>query len=163
MSLEQEIVAVLRESEQKAESLTDPRQGRSWQLSLMRTLGGHVEDRTQYQNSRSYRFDCTIPAHEVRPFRSSLRVLISGVGLYATHTFVQGFNRDHWWSDAIRTSRIGFYPEDEEALRKLRAWYQEFGIKEVDPLIQGLPLPEGIRWPARRDVPPTLFQALFNA
>jgi hypothetical protein len=156
MTLEEQITTALR-GVQPGAPLVDPRTGRTWLLGLARALGGSVEDETNYGNGRAYRFSHTVRTDEERMWRAVLQVCISGVGPFATHTFMLRAADPHWWAHNIRTSRNGFYPEDAEITAKVRAWYQENGITEVDTYTQAQFAPTDL-FPEET----TLFQVLFR-
>ncbi|HYG57865.1 MAG TPA: hypothetical protein VD902_07345, partial [Symbiobacteriaceae bacterium] len=99
--------------------LVDPREGRTRLLSLSRSLGVHVEDETHYAQGRAYRFHCAVPTAEERRWRTVLHVLVSAVGPFVTHNFLVRANQDAWWASVLRTSRIGFFPEDAALLERL--------------------------------------------
>jgi hypothetical protein len=141
---------------------TEPKAGRTWQLSLQRVFGGQVADHTDY-GLRGYQFDCPLPVVEGVPWRSTLRVLLSCAGPFATHTVVRSFGQVRWWAGAIQVSRKGFTPVDAEALDKLRAWYQANSLAEVAPEVQAMLLPDDIPLRRPREGQLTLFGALFKA
>lgn len=162
MSFEQEIFAALRAAYADQQTRIDPKQGQTWHVSLQKALGGHVEDASDYGTGRSYRFTRSITPQEESRFRSTLVVQISSTGSFATQCFIQGFQDEHWWSQAIRSSRGGFTPDDAAFLLKSRAWYAASGLREIEPRFLALPVPDDIPVPRRRDSEPTLFQALFG-
>ncbi|MDB4896154.1 MAG: hypothetical protein JWN15_2416 [Firmicutes bacterium] len=163
MGIDEEILAALRAAVANGQLATDPKQGRVWQLSLQRVLGGQVADHTSY-GLRAYQFDCPLPIPDGTPWRSTLRVLLSNAGPFVTHTVVRSFGQVRWWAGAIQVSRIGFTSVDTEALEKLRAWYGANELTEVDPEVQAMLVPADI--PLRRPRGGgelTLFGALFKA
>jgi hypothetical protein len=137
--------------------LVDPKAGRTWQIQLGRVLGGAVHDETRYSAGRAYRFDFVIPTTEEGPFASTLRVLISGAGPFVTHLFLLRSSQKRWWCNTIRTSRTGFAARDAEVLARLRSWYAEQGLTEVDAATQAQPVPSGLG----EDPEMTLYQFLF--
>jgi hypothetical protein len=157
-----EIWSALRIALVKQSPLIEPQAARTWQSTLQRALGGSVEDITVYRTGRSYRFARTLPIGEGEErWRTVLRVSISAVGPYTTHTFVQGARQEAWWAGPIRTSRNGFSPEHAEAVTAVRSWYQEQSLQEVHAALQALPVPDDIRVPRVRQSP-TMFVALFG-
>lgn len=162
MNIADEIMAALHAAKEQKESLVDPKASRVWQTSLQKALAGPVEEVTRYPGARAYRFDRSVAGDDNERWRTELRIRISGVGPYASHMFVELSNADHWWAGAVRTSRNGFYPEHSEVLARLRAWYHEHGITEVDHQTLALPAPEGVLRIKRAGAVPTLFDALFG-
>lgn len=162
MSFEQEILASLRAAYADKQTRIDPKQGQAWHLSLQKALGGHVEDASDYTSGRSYRFTRSITPQDASRFRSTLIVQLSTFGSFSTQCFIQGFKDEHWWSQAIRSSRGGFSPDDAAFLLKIRAWHGANGLREVEPRFLALLVPEDIPVPHRRDTQPTLFHALFG-
>lgn len=156
MTLDEQITTALR-GVQPEGPLVDPRTGRTWLLGLSRALGGSVEDETNYKSGRAYHFAHTVRTDEERKWRSALQVSISGAGPFTTHTFMLRAADPHWWAHNIRTSRAGFYPEDEAVLTLLRDWYRENGLTEVSGQAQAVTAPTDL-YPAEV----TVFQVLFR-
>jgi hypothetical protein len=156
MSLQEQIVAALGEA-QPGGPLVEPKTARNLLLGLTRALGGSVEDETDYRTGRAYRFSHSVRTEEERKWRTLFHINISAVGPFATHTAILRTVEERWWSHNIRTSRNGFHPEDAEVIERLRAWYAESGLVEVEPQVQALPAPEGAFKEGT-----TLFQALFR-
>lgn len=121
--------------------LCDPREGRNRLVSLARALGGHVDDETEYPSARAYRFHHALLPVGERNWRSELRITVSAVGPYATHNFLLRANQEAWWATVLRTSRTGFGPEDAPVLDRLRTWYRENDLTEVDVHTQAHPAP----------------------
>lgn len=163
MALADEITAALRAGLDRQAPWVDPGQGANWVAGLGRALGIRPEDRTEYPRGRAYRIWCPAYAGDGEPFRYVLRVIISGAGPFATHLFVKLSAQGRWWSNATHTSRSGYYPEHAEAIARLRAWYAETGLCEVDVQTQALPAPDDVPVPRRGDVAPSLYQALFGS
>ncbi|HWI51393.1 MAG TPA: hypothetical protein VNT01_04550, partial [Symbiobacteriaceae bacterium] len=156
MTVEEQIQAALQGAQPGA-TLVDPRTGRTLLVSLTRALGSNVEDETDYRLGRAYRFAHSVRSEEERRWRTVLHVDVCAAGPFATHTFILRTAEERWWSRNIRTSRVGFHPEDAEVIARLRAWYEESSLTEVEPRIQALPAP-----PALFAEGTTLFQALFR-
>lgn len=162
MNIADEIMVALRSAKEQSEPLVDPKASRVWQTSLQKALAGPVEEVTRYPMARAYRFDRVVAGDQNERWRTELRIRISGVGPYASHMFVELSNLDHWWAGAVRTNRAGFYPEHQDVLARLRAWYHEHGITEVDHHVLALPAPEGVVRRKREGAAPTVFDALFG-
>jgi hypothetical protein len=160
MSLEATIISALESAHTQEGPWLDPG-NKGYAQGIQRALGARLDDKTDYARGRAYCFECPSFTPGDERWRTVLRVRISGVGPFATQTFVQESNEGHWWSGPIRSSRVGTQPEHVERLAKLRAWYQEVGVTEVDQATQAQLLPEHIPFPRRRDHIVTLFQALF--
>lgn len=161
MSIQEEIIASLRTVVNQAEPVVDPRASQVWQTSLQRALGGPVEEVTRYPSARAYRFDRAVAGDGNDRWRTELRIRISGVGPYATHSFIHYSNLDHWWAGAIRASRTGFLPEHAEVLQRLQVWYHENGIAELDHQVLAEPAPEGTALLKRSGSTATTYAALF--
>lgn len=162
MTLEEEIIAALRAAPLKAGGLVDPHAGRRLELSLQAALFGRgVEDRTDYPGGRTYRFHSRVFAGDTGVWRHLLQVRISGIGPYATQTFVQTYGHHQVWSGAVRTSRSGFHPDHLDALERLRVWYLANGLQELDMRTKACPVPTDVQLPWLRAGQGTLCQILF--
>jgi hypothetical protein len=162
MELQEEILTALRDAAIREGPLVDPRIGRTWQTGLQRLLNCQVTDATQYPSARSYQFECAVTPVEGRTWRSTLRVLISGVGPFATQTFIVGYGQERWWAGSVRVTRTGLSEEDAAAMVKLRAWYPANHLTEVEPAIQAEQVPAEVPLRRTKDGQLSLFQALFK-
>ncbi|HYF90664.1 MAG TPA: hypothetical protein VD969_00320 [Symbiobacteriaceae bacterium] len=156
MTLEEQILTALHGA-QPGGPLVDPRTGRTLLVSLTRSLGGNVEDETDYRLGRAYRFAHSVRSEEERRWRTILHVAVAAAGPFATHTCILRTTEERWWSNNIRTSRTGFHPEDADIIARLRTWYQDNNLTEAEPRVQALPAPAAL-FPEGT----TLFQALFR-
>lgn len=158
MELKDEILAALQAAGEKEGPLLEPRTGRHWQAGLHRALGFPLADMTAYDNGRAYRFEGMVPPEDAEPrWTSHLKVWVSGAGPYATHLFLLRHGQERWWIDTVRTSRVGFTPKDAEVLEKVRGWYAEHRLTEVDVFMQATQVPEDVK-----GLPDTLGKALFG-
>lgn len=162
MSLQEEIVATLQSAPPGEAVRLDPAVGRRWCVSLQRALGGEVAESTDYLHGRAYCLDHRLPLRDDWPWRATLRVRISGIGPFATQVFIQSKRQGNWWTGAISTHRRGWLPEHGEVLTRLRKWYADNGLKEVDPVTAAQPAPAGTRVPGFRGSEVVLFEALFH-
>lgn len=163
MSTQEAILSALQAMTEKEGALLDPKVGRAFHLSLQKSLGGQVTDQTAYTSGRAYQFDCPQLTEEERPWRSVLRLYISGAGPFASHSFIQQSSQHRWWSGAIRVNRKGFDENDEQLAAKLRAWYQENNLTEVDQQVLAQPVPPSIPLRRGRYGDLNLFDGLFKS
>lgn len=162
MSQEAAIIESLQVAWAKAGPRPDPRQGAAYQQGLSRALGARVEDRTDYTRGRVYIFEQTYFDAASERFRTVLRIRISSAGPFAVQGFVLESNEGFWWSGPVRVDRGIALSEHTDRLARLRNWYRESGLTEVEQQVQGALLPEHIPYPRPRGREVTLYQALFK-
>lgn len=160
--LAEAVIALLQARAPAAGPLLDAKTGRALQAGVERAVGGHVSDWSDYQAGRAYRLRLALPASARDRWRYVLRLRISTLGPYATQTFQRCWNQQRWWSAAIMSNRNGWEPEHAELLERLRDWYRENGLQEVDAQTQAVLLPAGVPVPGLEQSGVDLFTALFG-
>ena len=161
MSLQAEILAALQAVPGDTGVRLDPNTARRWAAGLHRALGSEALDATDYVLGRAYCLNCRLPRQAGWPWRATLRVCLSGVGPFVPQVFIRSYLEERWWAGAVGTSRSGWLPEHEQALQRLRAWYLDNDLKEVDPDTAAQPAPAEVRVPGLRGGELILHGALF--
>jgi|GEM_PF-3409648 len=160
MSLEHAIIEALRTHSETPGALTDPATGRQHHINLQKALRLPVADRTDYRRGRCYFFETVVPAPAEGVWQYALRIRVSGAGPFAIHTLMQRFAQTRWWAGSVRPTRGPLSEAQAGAIERLRAWYHEAGLTEVDPETQALPTPADA-YPGRREAG-TLSRSLFG-